>query len=220
MIARPPSLDVTSPIKRLPPPPAIYWPTAAGFGDSPDNSADSRRFPTLAAMNARRGADPVAPLNAFIDAVAAAQERVFILDGYLFKPNGDRPLQPRIDQILDWLPITLEANDVRLLTSSIGAPADKADITQQLCARASEVNSLTRYRLGTIQIEVKFTLQYVHDRFAIIDDELWHFGATVGGLHNEVNAASRGWNVDDHNAIQFFETAWLDRGQYAQSAVE
>lgn len=63
-----------------------------------------------------------------------------------------------------------------------------------------------------MRIEIRFTLNtefpYIHDRFAIIDNELWHFGATVGGLHNKVNAATRGWDADFHDAIRFFEIVW------------
>ena len=35
----------------------------------------------------------------------------------------------------------------------------------------------------------------VHDRFAVVDEQLWHFGSTVGGLHLSVNAASHGWDA-------------------------
>ncbi|MBS0907879.1 hypothetical protein JK229_22600 [Pantoea dispersa] len=62
-----------------------------------------------------------------------------------------------------------------------------------------------------ITIELSFTLKdadCLHDRFAIIDNELWHFGATVGGFHRDVNAVSRGWNAEAHDAVQFFETVW------------
>lgn len=34
----------------------------------------------------------------------------------------------------------------------------------------------------------------VHDRFSLIDDELWHFGGTVGAMEDEgLSAVSRGW---------------------------
>ncbi len=48
----------------------------------------------------------------------------------------------------------------------------------------------------------------VHDRFAIFDDELWHFGGTVGGIMKAVNAYSRGWNSEDHRAKDFFDDIW------------
>lgn len=33
----------------------------------------------------------------------------------------------------------------------------------------------------------------IHDRFALLDDEIWHFGWTVCGIGNSLNAYSRGW---------------------------
>ena len=48
---------------------------------------------------------------------------------------------------------------------------------------------------GAYQIELDAApyggFPYVHDRFAIIDSELLHFGSTVGGLHPDVSAATR-----------------------------
>lgn len=50
---------------------------------------------------------------------------------------------------------------------------------------------------------------YLHDRFALVDGELWHFGATVGGLHHSLNAFSRGWDDNKHNFKNFFENVWV-----------
>lgn len=33
----------------------------------------------------------------------------------------------------------------------------------------------------------------IHDRFALLDDEIWHFGWTVCGVGHTLNAYSRGW---------------------------
>lgn len=118
----------------------------------------------------------------------------------------------RLDQVLKWFPLTLVANDVRLLTKRVGSERTETDIVKQFAECAADINRFSRYRFGTLSIQIRFTLEikfpYLHDRFAIIDDELWHFGATVGGLHNLVNAASRGWDVDDHDAVRFFDNAW------------
>ena len=34
----------------------------------------------------------------------------------------------------------------------------------------------------------------IHDRFALLDEEIWHFGWTVCGVGHTLNAYSRGWN--------------------------
>lgn len=82
---------------------------------------------------------------------------------------------------------------------------------------AEIINTLRSKGGGKCVIEVRFTLtqnfDYIHDRFAIIDDELWHFGATVGGFHSQVSAATRGWRASDHGAVDFFELAWNAKPQ-------
>jgi hypothetical protein len=35
--------------------------------------------------------------------------------------------------------------------------------------------------------------KFIHDRFVMLDDELWHFGGTIGGFQPNLTAYSRGW---------------------------
>jgi hypothetical protein len=210
MALKPPIfVNPISRVKRPIPSRMILWPTALGYGDNPDIGCDSEKFPKLPAIKARRNADPVAPLVAFTQTAATAQDRLWVLDDHLFNPLGVRSFPSRIAQILDWFPLDFEARSVRLLTSSPGNH-DPEDIRRQFDDRALAINRTTKGR--NVTIEIRFNLAtnfpYVHDRFAILDDELWHFGASVGGLHHQVNAATRGWDIDDHGAIEFFETAW------------
>ncbi|OJX78716.1 MAG: hypothetical protein BGO92_00040 [Magnetospirillum sp. 64-120] len=50
--------------------------------------------------------------------------------------------------------------------------------------------------------------EFLHDRFAVTDNELWHFGGTVGGLEKKMTAVSRGWNAEARNFITFFDHTW------------
>ncbi|PCI41891.1 MAG: hypothetical protein COB46_02110 [Rhodospirillaceae bacterium] len=54
----------------------------------------------------------------------------------------------------------------------------------------------------------KTKFPFLHDRFAVLDNELWHFGATVGGLHQSLNAYSRGWSASEYRFIDMFNKAW------------
>jgi hypothetical protein len=205
----PPALDVSAPVKRPLPARAILWPTMAGYGSSASGGSDATRFPQLTAIKARSGAANPEPLAEFKRAAGGAQDRVLVMDGYLFKPTETRLLRDRIARILEWFPPDLAASDVRLLT---GSCEDETDITAQFNDIANDINSLRPRGAPQLQMQIQFTLgnqfPYVHDRYAVIDNELWHFGATVGGLHEQVNAATRGWDVDDHDALAFFELAW------------
>lgn len=166
-------------------------------------------FPTsIAAYERKFSTDPV-PLQKFGKAVTDAQERVWIVDEYLLKPDRGEPAT-RIEQILTWLPLGLAASDVRLLTKHHQEVTE--DDLKKFQQRAQEISNHATRREKECSIEVRMHLtrdcDFVHDRFAIIDDELWHFGGTVGGFHSRVSAASRGWRAADHGAIHFFEEIW------------
>ncbi len=166
-------------------------------------------FPTSAAAYERKySADPV-PLQKFSKAVSDAQERVWIVDEYLLIPDSGKPTK-RIEQILSWLPLWFAASDVRLLTKQHQEVVE--DDLKKFQERAKAINNQAIRREKECRIELRMHLtrdcDFVHDRFAIIDDELWHFGGTVGGFHSKVSAASRGWRAADHGAISFFEEIW------------
>lgn len=166
-------------------------------------------FPTpTAAYERKYSSDPV-PLQKFGKAVSDAQERIWIVDEYLLMPDSGKPAR-RIEQILIWLPLWLAASDIRLLTKH-HQEVDEGDL-KKFQQRAQAINNHGARRALECSIDVRMHLtrdcDFVHDRFAIIDDELWHFGGTVGGFHSKVSAASRGWRAADHGAISFFEKIW------------
>lgn len=205
-----PFIDVSMPVTRGHLKPQILWPTHPGYGDG--GESDSAMFPQLPAIKARRTASPPEALTAFVNAARKAQDRILVLDDYLFKPLAGQSLQNRCDQVLNWFDADLVANDIRFLTKGHEDAAEQFSIQRQFDKCARTINTLTPRRSGKITINIRFTLgsrfPYVHDRFAIIDDELWHFGATVGGLHPLVSAATRGWSADTHDAARFFHDAW------------
>ena len=49
---------------------------------------------------------------------------------------------------------------------------------------------------------------FLHDRFAMLDGELWHFGGTVGGLQNGLTAYSRGWSASAQQFEKLFSEIW------------
>jgi hypothetical protein len=167
------------------------------------------QFPTSSAAYERKYSNDPVPLQKFGKAVADAQERVWIVDEYLLKPDSGKPAR-RIEQILTWLPLWLAASDIRLLTK-YHQEVD-ADDLKKFQQHAQAINNHATRREKECRVEVRMHLtrncNFVHDRFAIIDDELWHFGGTVGGFHSTVSAASRGWRAMDHGAISFFEEIW------------
>ncbi len=213
-LAPPHLVNAATPVTRPCPQQRILWPTALGYGEG--GGSDSVAFPRLTAIKARRAACPPEALTAFVDAAWMALDRILVLDDFLFKAQEGQSNQSRYDQILSWLPDGLVANEIRFLTNAHGDRAEQAAIRKLLSDRVQTINQRAPRRAGVAKIEIRFSLgkefPYVHDRFAIIDNELWHFGATVGGLHSLVNAATRGWDAVTHDAVRFFNDAWKGDG--------
>jgi len=206
----PPFVEVAAPITRPYPQPQILWPTFPGYGNGEESDAST--FPRLTAIKARRAASPPKSLTAFVKAASMALDRILVLDDFLFKPLEGQSQQSRYEQMLEWLPYGLVANEIRILTNAHEDKTQQRTIQNQFNEHVADINRRMTRRAGMATIEIRFTLgstfPYVHDRFAIIDNELWHFGATVGGLHNLVNAATRGWDAEAHDAVRFFYQAW------------
>lgn len=184
------------------PPKEILW----GSQDGGQN-----HFPTSTAAWDRKYSSAPEPLQKFGMAAADAQERIWIVDEYLLMPDkGKGTPTGRVDKILTWLPLSLAASDIRLLTKPHQEVSE--DDLKKFQQRARAISNHVARREKECRIEIRMHLtrecNFIHDRFAIVDDELWHFGGTAGGFHATVSAASRGWRAADHGAIDFFEEIW------------
>ncbi len=194
-------ISIAPKVERPFPPKEILW----GSQDGGQNL-----FPTPDEARGRKYSGNPLPLQKFGKAVSDAQERVWIIDEYLLMPDSKNPAE-RIEQILEWLHFQLAASDIRLLTKP-HKEIEEHEL-RKFQQRAQEINNYPARRGKECRIEVRMHLthrncNFIHDRFAIIDDELWHFGGTAGGFQASVSAASRGWRAADHGAIGFFEEIW------------
>ena len=164
-------------------------------------------FPEIEVIMARYGVDDVRIVKEFEKAISTAQ-RVWIIDKHLFSEDGKNPSHSRrIKKVVNWF-LTNHIQTIRILT---GHHDDQAEIEKEFKELEDFVTDDRAKVDAPLKVEISFALKdfdYIHDRFVIIDEELWHFGATVGGFHRDVNAASRGWSADTHKAVQFFDTAW------------
>lgn len=176
-----------------------------------DENGGIAHFPQdIASINYRKKVISPRPLDAFKYVVSKAVERVWIIDAFFLIPDHGPDWDSRILSILDWFPLRLEASDIRILTKEHQQINDEMlDLFQM---KADDINNFQarRPKKCMIQICTRLVQEFdlIHDRFAIVDDELWHFGATVGGFHTSINAASRGWNAAEVGAISFFEMVW------------
>jgi hypothetical protein len=181
------------------PKPQILWPTMV-LGDQGYIEGDLKWFPEDDSYRERfnRGMGG-AVSRAFRDAVRVARQRVWLLDEYLL---GDDPSR---DQLWDLFYDT-GASDIRVVTASNDGADERArslkELEPALQARAPGPPPQIKIYLN-LKKPMK-GLPEIHDRFAIIDDVLWHCGATVGGLHHQINAMTFGWSAEGTRAAEFF----------------
>lgn len=176
-----------------------------------DEYGGSNCFPKdIASIHSRKYMKAPKPFDEFAKAVSTAVERVWVIDPYFLIPDHGNDCDSRIINILDWLPLRLEANDIRILTKKHKEIDDELLGLFQI--KADDINKYQTHREKECTIQICTSLEekfnFIHDRFAIIDNDLWHFGATVGGFHTSINAASHGWNAVAVGAITFFEMVW------------
>jgi hypothetical protein len=139
-------------------------------------------------------------LRAFVASVFEAQTRVWILDPFF----GEDPLPNGLFEAL----AMCDAADLRFLTKSV-----PAKLSQDL--RDERRDRRERFRGPTYGVSWYGGLRpdrfpFCHDRFAVIDGELWHFGGTVGGHQPGLTAVSRGWVAANKGVSSFFADVWRE----------
>jgi hypothetical protein len=179
--------------------PSLFWPASWWTGQSIPSS-DLIQFPNQAERAQRRSPKRLLASVEFRLALRTAR-RLWILDPYFDGESGTVPLA---EALWDSSIRELRINGMGSITQS------------QVQEEINYLQEILKHRVGhgvipdvewrnTLSIGGDFVL---HDRFAIVDDELWHFGATVGGTHRSINAFSRGWSATDTGAVSFFQQLW------------
>jgi hypothetical protein len=139
----------------------------------------------LPGLGEQNSIDAPRRLEHFVEAVAFAEERVLILDPH-FEGDGLVAIWPALDQTV--------AN-VRILTRR------KKEFDGWLVEQMLHLPE---------NVEARQSRHPFHDRLAVVDADLWHFGSTVGGGHHELSAASSGWHMHARGVATLFE-AWWER---------
>ena len=126
---------------------------------------------------------------------ARCSSRFLILDLH-FDAEAVRVLKNKVGQAFG-------LTELRLITSEPKARSEFEAVRASLL----DVNRLANGECYRITIVDRRSADF-HDRFAVTDNELWHFGGTVGCLEARMTAVSRGWPAVDTEFIELFEILW------------
>lgn len=182
--------------------PQIYWPSS----DDGISIADLPHFPNTDNYYMRKSIstfDHVSP--EFKNQIERATSRIWIIDSYLLKETiEDGSSFPLLEELF-W---NTQATDIRIISSGKGGAKHQKEKLEALAKKKTSQKN-THFN---IQVSLNQNIKSldVHDRFAIIDDELWHFGATIGGMHKQVHAISNGWSAERTQADRFYKTLWKE----------
>ena len=182
--------------------PQLLWPSIK-YGKGIENQ-DASFFPDMQDVCGRHAAsktDTILKLIAFESAVVQAEIHILVLDPH-FDEIGANVLGPALE--------FSQARDVRLLTG--GGDVSKEE-REGLRKMFTDYRNLNQVDSSQVAVQWRATLDkstfpFLHDRFAIVDGSLWHFGSTVGGGHQGLTAASGPWSATRTRAKEFFEECW------------
>ena len=186
--------------------PALLWPSIS-YSTTMQNS-DLPHFPDRNLVTQRYGSDKdvlTLGLQSFQSAVKQAEVCVLVLDVH-FDEVGTRVLGPALEYT--------KAEDIRLLTGNGKIDEERR---MQLFRTLRKLRTMNPANSSATEIYwtarlSKRRFPYLHDRFAIVDGGLWHFGSTVGGGSRELTAASGPWPVSETRAKKFFDECWREHG--------
>ena len=139
----------------------------------------------------REGEKNALVLDSFTRTLRNASDKIWILDTYLHKNFSKNDV---FESILKSIFINKAIIDVRFYLKSKTNEEDIKEIVKFYNDLIREDRSNSR--ATTIALKFYDNLNYVHDRFAIVDDYLWHFGSDVGASLPSLHATSYGWNAE------------------------
>jgi hypothetical protein len=201
--------DVTREVPAAASLPRIVWPTMV-LGERSYEEGDLEWFPEEHSYRERvKLGIGGAMSRVFRDAVRLANNRIWLLDEQVLRDDKSARLLVRLFG-------DTSATDIRIVTASKEGAAERANWLKDLEKELQDTKRGTPPRIQIFLNLNKATREVpnIHDRFAVIDDVLWHCGATIGGLHDSINAMTFGWSAHTTHAIEFFNQLCgvLERG--------
>lgn len=173
----------------------------------PDGSLEE--FPRRYELQRLREPNPRAYLHVFAGAVSRATERLWVLDLH-YHPHGHAGIVHALR--------AAQVKDVRILSERVPPAQDKTALLEELLAAREMAWAEGRPDRRPVEAQGRLEWRdrldkehypYPHDRFVVVDEQLWHFGFAAGGSGRCLSAASGPWSAAAQGAFDFFEEVWL-----------
>jgi hypothetical protein len=165
-------------------------------------------FPTLKELEKNSSYKENRQLLPFLEAIRKAEQLLWIIDkNFLQKKKVSS--QNGIDTIFEAVSVS-NVQDIKIIAMPGGSetPSAEDEVKRLKNARRNYKSGQERLPIAICTNLDKQTSSLIHDRFAIVDNVLWHFGSDVGGRDAALNAVSLGWDAGDTNAKSFFSDLW------------
>lgn len=120
-------------------------------------------------------------------------KEITIIDKYL----SEKELNKIIDIIEHWESKNLLTDQIKFLSIYLYKPKIDKE-TKKIYKKIKEMMN-NKFQIYSTKNEYE---DLIHDRFAILDEETFHFGGTVGGYQQGFTAFSCGWS--DKNIMMLF----------------
>ncbi|MFW6224024.1 MAG: hypothetical protein ACOC4R_00035 [Bacteroidota bacterium] len=105
--------------------------------------------------------------------------------------------------------MAVKSNDgprTQFITIFTNETINNNNFDQQTSSASGMPNHIIVYNFTDAGLNVSSEKKAViHDRIALLDDQIWHCGATIAGMHPGVNALSGGWPDKEKRMHKFFE---------------
>lgn len=178
-------------------PKQIYW--VGMYSDLPS-------FPDIADLRSRCMLlyEQRQPLRCFLEAIVNVENRIWILDPFF----GSCSINEVPTEFTESLEIT-EAREIRFISKGY---THIPEYVKALRDKRRKRIPGKKHGIDWLSNPDPLKIQILHDRFAILDNELWHFGHTVGGYETSLTAVSRGWSAIATGAADFYQKLWRDLG--------
>ena len=184
--------------------PKLAWPTR----DDRGMHVDCAWFPEEHKERARYAVGEFGAWSEnFMEAIEHARDKVWIVDPFLLKKISEDG--PTFFSVFEEALYVTGAQRVHMITEAKDGYREQCRALKQLeLERQSPPRSENFSLIVRVGQTRRHPVRLPHDRFAVVDDELWHWGANVGGTHADVNAYSRGWSALDTKAEEYFNRIW------------